>query len=197
MDTNDVRVLEVKEPGLKQPAFVLYTWPTMSIHETATRYLSELAKRSVSRNYQRTVAYALSHWHSYCLASNIDYRRADQDDLMGYMSAMSETVSESTGQPLSPGTIAQRAQAVCRYYQSGVRANWNLTATDINCQLTSRERSGHSIGQKHPVPIDINSRQFAPKRDHCESDIRALEPEELRRLLDELGPAEPKEGKGP
>jgi integrase len=191
MNTEEVRVHTVKHAAKRCPAFVLYSWPLMAIHEPSTRYLSEVAKKS-SVTHQRNIAYALSHWLSYCLASGVDFRRATRDDVERYIAASEDVTSELTGQKLSEGTIGQRVSAIARYHEFGARDGWNLTAVDLAHALASLEYDANTKGPHpsitHARPIDCTVSEIAP-RQSGESDVRALNLMDLTSLLDTLGPS--------
>ncbi|MBS1866805.1 MAG: tyrosine-type recombinase/integrase [Acidobacteria bacterium] len=173
-----------------EPAFILVRHPEMRIHKDATRWLSELAVNS-SVTHQRNIAYALSHWHTYFLARGLDYARATLDDLRTYKSAMETVVSGTTGEPLAPGTVAQRMHAIAGYYAHGERAGWNLTALDLNHALLRASHQASEIeGEKHASAIDKKARKLAPRSESVETDIRPLDVEPLKRLLSALAPSD-------
>jgi hypothetical protein len=45
MNDSEVRVHRVRRPKKYQPAFLLYSWPSMQLHEDGTRWIANLARR--------------------------------------------------------------------------------------------------------------------------------------------------------
>lgn len=193
MASGDTEVLVhgVKKPKKFEVAYLLYSWPSMRLHEDACRWIAKLAKHS-SQTYQRSVAYSLAYWHTYCLACGLDYRRASADDLAEFKVALADVVSEKTKGPLSAGTIGLRLSAVINYYVAGERTGWNLTATDLTHALRTQETTPRpaSDASSNVAPIDSAMHRMIPGRERAETDIRPLSPDELRTVLSELGPSE-------
>lgn len=180
--SSEIRIHKKESIGRDKLVYLVYSFPRMEIHEDATRYLSEIAIRC-SRNYQRNVAYAISHWLNFCLASEIDYRRASIDEFISYRQAMEGHISEATRLPLSNGTIAQRVLLISGFYEAGKRAGWNLTYLDsINSEeairLGPNAQNHHSIGD--------DTRRYAPRSNRAKTDIRPLSPSELIDVLEAL-----------
>jgi integrase len=187
MNDTEVRVHTVTCFGRLRQAFLLYGWPSVRLHEDAARHLDELAARC-STNYQRNVAYALSHWLSYCLAMGIDHRLATGDDLIGYKTAMSTAISAQTSEPLSPGTIGQRIIAVVGFYKAGLRRGWYVVSQSAHphqrtSSIVATVAIESSVFNSLAMPIDASLAKLAPKPNRTSTDIRPLSPEELKSLL--------------
>jgi len=190
INTSEISVHRVANARKGEPAFILVRRPEMRLHEDATRWLAELAVNS-SFTHQRNIAYALSHWHTYCLARGLDYKRATLDDLLTYKLAMETVVSGTTGEPLASGTVAQRTHAVAGYYAHGVRVAWNLTALDLQHALRCAQKpNAPTAGETHALPIDTGARKLAPRSEPVETDIRPLDVEPLKQLLSALSPSD-------
>lgn len=185
---SEVLVHAIRSPRKFEIAYLLYTWPSMQLHEDASRWIAKIAAHS-SRTHQRNVAYSLAYWHTYCLATGLDYRRACSGDLTEFKVALANVVSEKTKGLLSAGTIRLRLGAVISYYMAGARAGWNLTATDLESALQPgkvricRANSGGA----NVAPIDSAMRRIIPAEERTKTDIRPLSPDELRAVLLELG----------
>jgi hypothetical protein len=142
MNDTEVRVHKVESRGDLLPAYVLYTWPSMQLHEDATRHLSDIASQT-SVAHQRNVAYSLSHWHSYCLAAGIDYKFATRDNLIGYKFAMTNSISAVSGERLSSGTIGQRILAVVSFYRYGAVRGWYSSGQPSQIEPQRANLKGH------------------------------------------------------
>lgn len=186
---NDVEVrVHRKLVGKKfEPAFLLYSWPSMRLHEDGSRWIAKLARRG-SENHQRNQAYAIAYWHTYCIGIGLDYRRATYDDFFAFQVAMAEVVSDQTGGNLEPGTIEQRMKAVVAYYESGEKAGWNKTAVDLKHALLAAKAGSAPTEKVYALPIDSSAEVPLAKR--FETDVCPLSPNDLMLVLDELGPNE-------
>lgn len=187
MNDTEVRVHKVQSPKDSLPAYVLYGWPSMRLHEDATRHLSDIATQS-SVAHQRNVAYSLSHWHSYCLAAGLDYRLASADDLIAYKRSMANAISALHGDRLSPGTIGQRVLAVVSFYRLGTIRGWYTLALSRSGNDPSADSHGVSRSTGS-LQIDARLAKLAPKSGRTSTDIRPLSPAELRSVLGELAPS--------
>lgn len=193
MASSDTEVLvhAIRNPKKFEIAYLLYSWPSMRLHEDASRWLSSLAAHS-SLTHQRNVAYSLAYWHTYCLATGLDYCRASAGDLVDFKVALANVVSEKTKGPLAAGTIGQRLGAVISYYVAGEREGWNLTATDLDFALRPQGTAQNRTkgGGANVEPIGSAMRRLIPGEERAETDIRPLSTDELRTVLYELGPSE-------
>lgn len=179
---SEVRVHKKETTGRDKIVYLIYSLPDMELHEDACRYLSEVAIRC-SRNYQRNVAYALSHWLNFCLAADIDYQRASIDDLISYRQAMESHISEATRLPLSNGTISQRIILISGFYEAGKLSGWNLTFTE---SITSKHPANHGTQIPYHQAIGETTRRLAPRAIRAKTDIRPLSPSELIDVMDAL-----------
>lgn len=59
---SELRVHRVEPFDGTGPAFLVYSWPEMALHEDAARFFAEVASRSAAITHQRNLAYSLSHW---------------------------------------------------------------------------------------------------------------------------------------
>ncbi|MBE1162124.1 tyrosine-type recombinase/integrase [Dyella acidiphila] len=190
----ELRVHQVSKHKKSEPGFLLFSWPSMQLHEDASRWIARLA-RTNSQRHQRNMAYAIAYWHTYCLTAGIDYRRACADDLSDFGDALAEAVSEKTGRPLSAGTISKRMEAVIAYYIAGEDHGWYLTALDFAHALATNSKSDTAFQTTHAQPINDSVRHLIPRYERSETDIRPLSPEALVSLLEHLGPSEEESGK--
>lgn len=184
----EIRVQKLKNAKKYQLAYVVFTFPDMRLHEDATLWLAEIALRN-SHTHQRNMAYGICHWLNFCIASDIDYRRACIINLINYQQAMSSHISGLTYRPLSSGTIFQRVRLVSEFYEAGIKLGWNISALetdDVKLQKTKGSRP--SPATKNVIPIRISSAKISPRNQRTKTDIRPLSPHELNLLLNELCP---------
>lgn len=185
MEDPEVLVHQIEKHRKSEPAFLLFSWPSMRLHEDASRWIARLARTS-SRNHQRNTAYAIAYWHTYCLAAGIDYRRACSDDFSNYGDALAEVISEKTGKPLSDGTIQKRMEAVVAYYIAGEQHGWYLTALDFAHALKCEAKNNGAAPLLHAQPISDSVRHLIPKEERAETDIKPMSQDELILILDHL-----------
>jgi integrase len=108
---------------------------------------------------------------------------------------MRKTISASTGDLLSSGTIGQRLIAVISYYVSGARHGWYSIGSDKLIEGNSR-CAEDPISKSHAIRIDASLIKLVPKQSRAQTDIKPLSPEELRAVLKALAPSEEETKKG-
>lgn len=172
----EVRVQTNLTAGRYQPAYFLYSVPSMRLHEEGTRWLAARAARHVESK-QRNDAYSIAYWLSYCLGADLDFREASVDDLLDYKSALGNLISLQTHRALSEGTIRLRLSTAIDFYTSGRRDGWY--------RLGTGEPSGSRIlnAEAQPIAITDDCRTFLPRLEHPDATIRPFDPAELKKLL--------------
>lgn len=156
----------------------------------ACLFLHRKSKSNASLEYQRNLAYSISHFLTYCLNSfpAIEWQRATATDLARYRDVMLATISAKTGETLSEETVALRVRAVVAFFEDGITAGWNRTALDLK-RVRAITPGEIDSPLPDPEPIDNSVANYAPGIGHCSTRIRPLDPASLNRLLLELGPA--------
>lgn len=172
----EVRVQTNLAAGRYQPAYFLYSVPSMRLHEEGTRWLAARAARH-AESKQRNDAYSISYWLSYCLGADLDFREASADDLLDYKSALGNLTSLQTRRALSEGTIRLRLSTAIDFYTSGKRDGWY--------RLGSGEpsRSRFLNAEVQPIAITDDCKKFLPPLEHPDATIRPFDPTELKKLL--------------
>lgn len=175
-----MRVQAYGDAQRHQPKYFLYSVPSMRLHEEGTRWLAARASRHAETK-QRSDAYAIAYWLTYCLGTDLEFREACVDDVLDYKAALANLTSEQTRAALTDGTIRLRLAAVIEFYESGLRQGWY--------QLGTADVASCTDSKKLPEPIAISDhcKVFLPRQQQPDAKIKPFNPDQLRRVLQALG----------
>jgi len=186
-DLHTVLVVQNRLPGLVVGQAAIVSARSGEFHLEATSFLSDRYCRSGSSKSPATwstVGYHLASWLDYTAAAAIDWRSADEDDLIDFAQTLSNSVSRQTGTLYSSSTIENK-EGVIRAFYAYLRSKKRYCG-DISDKASSR---GTSI-QSAYVHTRRGRASGAPRgsRSSRSARIRPFFPAELQRALAAVGP---------
>jgi integrase len=186
-DLHTVLVVQNRLPALAIGQVAILSARTGEIHAEATSFLSERYCRSGSSKSPetwRTVGYHLASWLDYTSAAKIEWRAADEEDLIEFTQTLANTVSRQTGTLYCRSTIENK-ESVIRAFYDYLRSTKQY-AGDILNSTGSKGRSSRGAyvhtGRGRARLATRGSRASSSGR------IRPFYPAELQRALAEAGP---------
>lgn len=186
-DLHTVLVVQNRLPGLVVGQLAIVSARSGKFHEEATSFLSDRYCRSGSSKSAKTwstVGYHLASWLDYAAAAAIDWRAADEDDLIDFAQTLCNTISRQTGTFYSSSTIENK-EGVIRAFYAYLRSKKSYCG-DISDKASSRVTSIRGAyvhtrrGRASGTPRGSRSSRSAR--------IRPFSAAELQRALAAVGP---------
>jgi len=187
----------------RRPA--LFIQPDARLFEAPTSFLRseyvESGKRA-SPSTWAAAAYALASWFDFLWEIGIrDWRAAARDDLIMYSDSYATAVSPKTGRPYAPVTISNRMSVILEFH--GYAGERGLYEGDILAEVRAEQvADGVPIDKDALAHIRKGPRTkrmtsgLIPRRRQARTSIRPFLVNELRALLEIVGPRATERGGG-